>query len=294
VKRIAAWLVASARTLRAMQLPGGELPAVLWSENGEAYAAPAPLLSALAHDALGFADPRAPQFIGRLRDLVPSSFFLDVVSLRWGLRLSLANEASADGTWQRHGRLGAHGADIATTACAAAAMLPAVKWRRERADARPRVALRRIASIDWPGNGSTLEAAHALRYFALLGSDTASLLVRVRDDARQPPSDTATRHAIAGALRVCGERAGFETAGAASTEGPLDDALRTATLLDAGDDGSRELDDALARIVRDETPPSRWAADPYGSTRLGSPAAALAMQLANVARLAALPRRGVA
>lgn len=290
MKRIAAWLVASARTLRTMQLPGGELPAVLWSDNGEAYAAPAPLLSALAHDALGFADPRAPQFIARLRDLVPSSFFLDIVSLRWGLRLSLANEASADGTWQRHGRLGARATDIATTACAAAAMLPSVKWRRERADPRPRVALRRIASSDLPA----LEAAHVLRYFTLLGTDTASLLVRVRDDARQPPSDTATRHAIASALRVCGERAVFETAATASTEGPLREAIRTATLLDAADDGSPELDDALARILRDETPPSRWPADPYGSTRLGSPAAALAMQLANVARLAALPRRGVA
>ncbi|HET8796639.1 MAG TPA: hypothetical protein VFO89_03065, partial [Thermoanaerobaculia bacterium] len=268
MKRIAAWLVAGARTLRTMQLPGGELPAVLWSDNGEAYAAPAPLLSALAHDALGFADPRAPHFIGRLRDLVPSSFFLDIVSLRWGLRLSLANEAGADGTWQRHGRLGARVTDIATTACAAAAMLPGVKWRRERADPRPRAALQRIAPSDRPNAWSTLEAAHALRYFALLGGDTASLLARVRDDARHPPSDTATRHAIASALRVCGERAGFETTAAASTEGPLDDALRTATRLDAGDDGSPQLDDALARILRDDTPPSRWAADPYGNTRL--------------------------
>lgn len=272
--RIAAWLASSVRALRAMQLPGGELPAVHWSESGEAYSAPAPLLSALAYDALAFVDPRSPLFVGVVRELVPPSFFVDVVSLRWGLRLSLASEQSADGTWQLHGRLGARDADVATTACAAAAMLPNVKWRRARPDPRTHAVLRRLESRGW----TALESAHALRYFALIGADVEPLVTRLRNE---PALSIAARHAATTSMRV-------DLDESRAPQGPLEDALQTAALLnvEAADDG------ALERILLDPTPPWRWPADPYGDHRIGSPAVALAIRIANVARFAALPRGG--
>jgi hypothetical protein len=277
VKRLAAYLMTSVRTLRTMQLPGGELPAVHWSESGEAYSAPAPLLSALAYDALAYVDPRSAQFVGRVRDLVPSSFFVDVVSLRWGLRLSIASEQSADGTWQLHGRLGARSADVATTACAAAAMLPNAKWRRARPDPRHLAALRRLESRDW----TALEAAHVRRYLALIGEPMRRAEKR---DASIAKSETSI--AAFHAESWSGSPRPVETAPLA---GPLEEALYTAALLNTN---REDLDASLERILFGTTPPWRWPADPYGEHRIGSPATALALQLANVARLAALPRGG--
>ncbi len=199
VNRIAAYLTGAARTLRALQLPTGELPAVQWSDGGEPYHAPVPLLSALADDALAYVDARSPLFIGRVRDLVPPSFFRDVASLRWGLRLSIASEEDADGTWQLHGRNGAREADVATTACAATALLPGVRWRSRRIDRRHVLALQRLGKArEW----STLETAHALRYLALAGADTTALAARLRRDGDAQPMDIATTHAVARALRV--------------------------------------------------------------------------------------------
>ena len=162
--RIGAYLAAAARALRSMQLPTGELASVRCGDGGDAYYAPAPLLSALACDALAFVDPRSTQFVGRIRDFVRQPFFVDVVSLRWGLRLYLASEQSADGTWQLHGRLGTRGADIATTACAALAMLPNTRWRRPPADRRHLAALQRLHIT------TKLEAAHVARYCTLIGA----------------------------------------------------------------------------------------------------------------------------
>lgn len=268
--RAGAWLAAAARSLRTMQLPSGELSSVHCSDGGEVYYAPAPLLSALAYDALAYVDPRAAQFVGRVRDLVPQSFFVDVVSIRWGLRLFLASEQSADGTWQVHGRLGSRGADVVTTACAAAAMLPNGKWRRPRMDRRHLAALQRL------GVTTALEAAHVARYFALVGADAAPLLARLTER----PLSIAVAHAIA-STQLLGDLGPIP----AAPKNTLADALRTVALLDLGDES---LD--VGALVGDPTPPSRWPADPYGHHRIASPAATLAVRIGNVARLAALPR----
>ncbi|HUR80976.1 MAG TPA: hypothetical protein VM733_09430 [Thermoanaerobaculia bacterium] len=260
--RAGAYLAAAARSLRTMQLPMGELSSVRCGDDGETYYAPAPLLSALAYDALAFVDPRSPRFVGRVRDLVPQSFFVDVVSLRWGLRLYLASEQSADGTWQLHGRLGTRGADAATTACAAIAMLPNTKWRRPRADRRPLAALQRLRVT------TKLEAAHAARYCTLIGADAAPFL-----DQLQGALSIEEAHAIASTGLV-----GIADIPEAP-KNTLADALRTAALLDCS------IEEPRLDLINDPAPPS----DPYANHRIASPAAALAIRIGNVARMAALP-----
>lgn len=277
--RIGSYLTTAARWLRGMQLPTGELPAVQWSDSGDAYHAPAPLLSALAYDALAHLDPRSPRFAGRVRDLVPSSFFRTIVSIRWGLRLSIAAEEDADGTWQLHGRSGAREADVATTACGAVALLPNVRWRAARFDRRHMESLRRLASR---GEWTPLETAHATRYLSLAGADTRALAMRVRRDLESTPMTPAYAHAVARAI-------GEMPQPAPRIEGRLAQALATSALLEVQQEGP-ELDDALNRILFDTTPPWLWPADPYDDRRLGSPAAGLAINLSNVARLAAVPR----
>lgn len=269
MKRAGSYLGAAARSLRMMQLPAGELSSVHCSESGETFYAPAPLLSALAYDALAYVDPRSAKFVGRVRELVPQSFFVDVVSLRWGLRLFLASEQSADGTWQLHGRLGSRGADVATTACAAIAMLPSGKGCTPRADRRHLAALQRL------GATNTLEAAHAARYCALIGANAEPFLERIASQSLS----IFEAHALA-ATGLVKETAALPDA----PKNTLAAELRIATMLDVGDES---LD--LRTVIDDHTPPSQWAADPYGEHRIASPAAALAIRIGNVARLTALP-----
>ncbi len=264
-----------------MQLPTGEMPAAQWSNLGEAYHAPAPLLSTLAYEALAYVDPRSPLFVGRVRDLVPSSFFRDVVSLRWSLRLYIASEEEADGTWQLQGRASSLGADVSTTACGAAALLPGVRWRSARLDRRHLEALRRLASRrEW----TPIEAAHALRYLSLAGADTRKLAARVRREAETTTLSAAYAHAVGRALPEIPV-----PAQASSEDGRLAQALLTATLLERQQEGP-DLDGALGRIVFDPVPPGLWPPDPYDDRHLGSAAVALAINVGSVARLAATPR----
>lgn len=286
--RIGAYLAAAARSLRSMQLPTGELSSVRCGDGGETYYAPAPLLSALACDGLAFVDPRSPQFVGRIRDLVRQSFFADVVSLRWGLRLYMLSEQSADSTWQLHGRLGTRGADVATTACAATAMLPNTRWRRPPADRRHLAALQRLPVT------TKLEAAHVARYCTLIGAGAEPFLKQLAG-----PLSIEEAHGIAAT--------GLIDIGPLpdAPKNTLADALRTAALLSSGALGFRfvanaadasteamdavTLDAILNDLLNDPTPPSRWPADAYADHRLASPAVALAIRIGNVARLAALP-----
>ena len=264
-----------------MQLPSGELPAAQWSDAGDAYLAPAPLLSALAHDALGYVDPRSPLFVG-VRELLPPSFFRTIVSLRWGLRLYIASEEEADATWRLHGRTSGRNADVTSTACGAAALLPAARSRNAKLDRRHMNALRMLAAgREW----TPIEAAHALRYLSLIGADTSSLAARVRRDAESVSPTAAYVHAVATALPAV-----TFASSATNVDGRLAQALATAARLDSGQHDSTR-GDVLDRILFDTTPPWLWHADPYHDTRIGSPAAALAIRIANVARLVAMPRR---
>lgn len=267
MRRAGAYLASAARSLRTMQLPTGELSSVRISDDGEQYYAPAPLLSALAYDALGWVDPRSTRFVGRVRDLVPQSFFVDVVSLRWGLRLYLASEQSADGTWQLHGRLGSRAVCVSTTACAAIAMFANTRWRRPRTDRRPLAALHRLPVT------TRLEAAHAARYCTLVGADPGPFLERI-----EGTFSIEEAHALAST--GCFDIGSIPEA-ATNT---LAEALRTATLLDLG----HELLD-VGPLIDDRTPPSQWPADPYAGLRIASPAATLAIRIGNVARMATLP-----
>lgn len=292
MSRIGAYLAASVERLRRMQLPTGEMPAVEIADAAEPYYAPSPLLSALAYDAMAFVDPASPLFVGRVRELVRPSFFRAVASLRWSLRLYIASEEEADGTWQRHGRLGARGADAATTACGAAALLPHARWPVARPDGGHVEALRRLAAERaWDG----AEAAHALRYLALAGAEWEPLARRVWDDLARVET-LAHAHAVARAWR----QAQLPEADAvarklvqkilrSTEEGYLARALACSALLDLEYEGE-ELDAMLRGATADRLPPWHWPADPYGASGMASPAVALAITVANVARLTAIPR----
>jgi hypothetical protein len=290
VNRAAVYLTMAVRQLYAMQLVTGELPAVQWNAS-DSYYAPAPLISAIANDALAVVDVRDSRFVGRVRDLVSPSFFRGISSLRWRLRLYIASEEEADSTWQVHGRLGTCAPDAVTTACSATALLPTVRLRARRFDRRHVEALRRLARR---GEWSTLEIAHALRYLSFAGVDTEALTQRLARDANDAQS-LPTLHAIASALRHTRANASLrgavtEQLKAVPAEGRLAVTLRTSALLDSDYEGS-ELDDALFMTMHDPTPPSLWEGEVYDeNSRIGSVALILALNVANVARLAALPR----
>lgn len=263
-----------------MQLPTGELPSRHWSDSGDSYSAPVPLLSALAYQALAYVDPRSRSFVARLRDLVPPSFFRDVVTIRWGLRLYIASEEEPEGMWRLHGRSSSRGPDVSTTACGATVLLPAVRSRSAAVDRRHVKALERLGEREW----RPIEAAHVLRYLSSVGADCDALEERVRRDAAVcAEADPAYAQAVAAAVPD------VAVAVRSNGQGRLADALATAALLDVKQEG-QELDDALGRILLDTTPPSLWPADRYGDEQVGSAAVALAFNVSNVARLTTTPR----
>ena len=278
------WIVRAVDRLRTIQLPSGEIP----SFDEKSYA-PCPLLSMLAHDALAYVDPRSTVFVHRIGDLIPArsrdQFFTSVATLRWRLRLYIASEEEADGTWRTYGRQSLAAADAATTACGAAALLQSNGWRTVRQRRTHVPVLRRLAGAGLP----PAAAAHVLRFYALAGTDVEELSQQVRERIEAERS-LVFAHAIARAFRQ-GALAGREEIARMVVPGidgrlfadRLASALGISALIDLGAE-ERLVTESLVRTIEDGTPFSRWSNDPYGDTGRGSAGATLALLVANVAR----------
>ncbi len=108
---------------RAHLSPTGEVPVYRKVAGGTRVQCMAPLLSAIAHDALACLDPDAFQYTAPLMGLMPPRQRLWITTtaayIRDRIRRFIAWQESSNGTWYFFGRGSGLPPDAATTACSA-------------------------------------------------------------------------------------------------------------------------------------------------------------------------------
>jgi hypothetical protein len=126
-------LLAGLHFVAGRQLRSGEIAS--WEMFGDDLVfSPRPLWSAIAYQALAFADPSSPSFerhlVGLLSFAERQATLPLVSALRWRIRTYLASQEEADFLWRRGGRDSATAIDALASAMAAEAMLAAYRPSR--------------------------------------------------------------------------------------------------------------------------------------------------------------------
>jgi hypothetical protein len=265
----------------AEQLPSGEIPNYRNLPNGSWEYCFSPLVSAYVYDALACFDALSPRLdIHALEQTPPAArpaFSRQVTMMRRRIRRFMAWQQSADGVWRFFGTGSATGADLDTTACAAAALAETTGARGERAFAHTGRALQNLCAESSAAlrrsrehaEGETAEElvvigkANAVRLFAMTGFPTNEIAAELRERAVSGVGGvnrTLFLYAMVRAHRE-GQLPGLESVRqrlleevlhtsdpAREANGPLTAALATHTLmaLDHEDDRFDQRIDALA------------------------------------------------
>jgi len=272
------------RWLFRQQLITGEMPAYRRIREAETFCYPSPLISALAFEALGCADPRASAFSRRLYDVLPVAerkpLTCGVVTARWRLRCYVASQEFAEGSWRLYGREAGGDADAATSALGAAML-----WQDRGADVELAVELgeRMIATA----GGSAFAQAAALRLLSIAGENEAERGERLLAERMSSAVERAAviwmltdawraardPHDAEWPARLLDESLALRRTEVGTSR--LASVLVLLTLMMLNHRGS-EVESILHDIVTDPQPPWRWPQEPIYRD-LSSPALTAAL-----------------
>ena len=288
--KLGAILAPGLRFVRERQLPSGEMLCHA-PVGGNLCYCPYPFWSAIAYDALAFADPASTRFDRRILNLLPAAERREVPAMvsatRWRIRTYLASQEEADCTWRLHGRRSASRKDAATSSCAAEALLTPPPLDFRPAPSRHSGLLRR-----WLKNGSVdaTGRCYILSYLSAAGEAAgdipAEVLRMCRSDAEKSPSFWfAAARALnrAGSMEPDGVSCAAVFAECATEGNRTHGAMALAALLDLGHDGP-EIRELITGVLSSAVNPAGWMWPTYALNGAGSAGATMSLMLSALFR----------